>query len=103
MEKLKIHTPTAHDLGEAFGITEKRMNEISDLLDAMVKRATSGEIRLVYAVDIYNHIRGICDTDEEYTWAIHNHMMWLARTGRLFTTAEVQKEAIKKYGQPKNL
>lgn len=102
MEKLKIYDPKAHELGDAFGITEKRQNEISDLLDDMVKRASDGQLTLVYAVDIYNHIRGICDTEEEYTWAIHNHMMWLARTGRMISIPDVMP-VIKKYGEPKNL
>ena len=103
MNKLNIANPTAVDLGEAFGIPLERLNEISAKLDEMVKKATSGELKLIYAVDIFNYIRSICNTDEEYTWAYHNHVMWLARTGRLFTTQEAQAIAIKIIGNPKNL
>jgi len=103
MQKLNIVNPTATDLGDALGISLERLNEISDGLDSMVSKAKSGELRLVYAVDVYNHIRSLCNNDEEYTWAINNHMLWLARTGRLFTTIEAQALAINKLGNPQHL
>lgn len=103
MDKLKVINPTAIDLGEAFGIPQDRMHEISCALDDMVNKAMSGELRLVYTVDIINHIRSVTSNEEEFTWAYHNHVMWLARTGRLFTTREAQDVAMKQFGNPQNL
>lgn len=103
MEKLKIVNPHSLDFGEALGIPTERIKSISKALDEMIEMAANGKTRLVYAVDIINHIRGLCNTEEEFVWAYNNHIIWLARTGRLFTTHEVQDVAIKKFGQPENL
>lgn len=103
MDKLKVVNREAIDLGESFGIPIERLNQISQGLDDMVKLASAGTLKLVYAVDIFKHIESLCNTDEEFIWAIQNHILWAARTGRLFTTKEAQEIAINKFGQPQNL
>lgn len=103
MDKLKIVNPTAHDLGEAFGIPQDRRDALGKALDDMVKKASKGEAHLIYAVDIFTYIHDLCETQEEYTWALFNHIMWMVRNGRVFTTAELQEIAIKKYGNPQNI
>jgi len=102
MDKLKIVNPTSIDLGDALGITTDRLITLSKGMDEMVNRASAGEVRLVYTVDIINYIRGLCHTEEEFIWAYHNHIIWMARTNRLFTTAEAQTVAIEKFGKPFN-
>lgn len=68
----------------SFGFTQERANELAAGLDAMMKDLAPGnKLTLVYASDMFNYIRKFCNTEEEYTWCIMNHITWLARTGRL--------------------
>lgn len=100
---LNIVDRNALGLGEVFGIPLERQNELSDALDEMVKNATQGEARLVYTIDVIEYIYGICKTQEEFIYSYTNHIMWLARTGRAFTTQEAQTNAINKFGNPQRL
>lgn len=102
-EPLNIPNPEALDLGEALGIPAERLEQISNALDGMVAKAKTGEIRLVRTVDVLKHMEGLCNTNEEFVWAFVNHILWLARTGRLFNTPAEQHVAIKTLGKPQKL
>lgn len=77
--KCQFPKPTSGDLGDAMGIAPERMDEISDGLDVMVKKAKG----IVYMSDMVSFIEDLCDTQEELIWAFTNHIQWLAATGRL--------------------
>jgi hypothetical protein len=103
MTKLNIPNPQAHDMGEMFGIPIERRTAIGIGMDAMVKMASEGAPRMVHASDIILYIQDLCETQEEFVWAISNHIAWMFRNGRMATTAAQQQEMINKYGQPAHL
>lgn len=78
-EKCKFVNPTSGDLGDALGLTQKRMDEISFGMDKMVGSLNG----LVYMSQILSSIEDLCNTQEELVWAFTNHIEWLAVTGRL--------------------
>lgn len=103
MKKLHIPNPQAHDMGEMFGISLERRTAISIGMDAMVKMAGEGAPRMVHASDIILYIQDLCETQEEFVWAISNHISWMFRNGRMATTPEQLQQQINTYGQPQNL
>lgn len=103
MQKLNIPNPEAHDMGDMFGIPQGRLDDISIGLDAMVKTMNTGELKMVYASDVFRYIENLCQTHEELIWAISNHIQWMFRTGRMASTMQTQQEMINKYGQPKHI
>lgn len=78
---LNIPNPKAGDMGRMLGISTERMLEISKGLDAMC--ADKGKLRIAFMSDIIRHIEGICNTQEEFIWAMANHIQWLCKTDRM--------------------
>jgi len=93
-DKLKIVNPTAHGLGEMFGISPERQNEIAGKLDEMVKLPK--ETRLVYASSIIDYLETHCETKEELFYAFMNHMYWLLLQNRCLPPS-LAEEYKKKY------
>lgn len=80
-QKLKFANPYAADLGDTFGIPQERREEIERELNAMVNSYGPNYI-LVYASEILQKIEAMCNTHEEFTWALCNHLAWIHRNGR---------------------
>lgn len=103
IKKLNIPNPEALDMGEMFGIPMERRIVISVGMDAMVKMMTTGETKMVYGSEVIRYIENLCETQEEFSWALCNHIAWMLRTGRMAKTEAEQDYMINKYGQPKKL
>lgn len=102
-DALIIPNPQAHYLGEMFGISPERLDEISKQLDEMCFIASNDSVRLVYASDVLRHIEGICNTKEEFLWAVINHISWMAENNRIPANPDQLNAMIQKYGNPQNL
>ena len=94
--------PTALDMGEMFGISQECMTEIGKGLDDMMQLPKE-QPTLIFASDVFRYIEGICNTNEELIWAITNHTLWMAYTGRMMPIGTEWQAQIEKYGEPKNL
>lgn len=81
--KINIVNPNSLDLGEAFGISLRRRDEIAKQLDKMADTASTEQMRYVYLWQIIKEIEGGCNTQEEFIWALLNHIQWLAKRGHL--------------------
>ncbi len=89
--ELNIVNPTAPTFNEAIGISEKRANELSDALDAMVENYSSSR-QLVRTCDIFNEIASFCNNLEEVIYCTINHANWHAARGMLLCPPQNKKK-----------
>lgn len=80
MKRLKIANRTALDMGDMFGITIERRQELSKKMDEYASKYKT--LTYVYMSDVYDYIADITSTKEEFVWLLSLHIQWMYRTGR---------------------
>ncbi len=82
MELTIIH-PDSNDYCEATGITPERQQELSGLLDAMVRRLHTGPVYLGKMHDTWAEIASYCTNPAELIYCTTLHCGWHARRGKI--------------------
>lgn len=73
------------------GISEERQQELTQLLDAMVKKWTGDTLRWITTATIAHHVAAFCHSLEEFAYCWTLHMGWHQRRGMQLSTGPIQR------------
>jgi len=80
--ELNVVEPLAKQFHVGVGISEERSNEISNKMDTINREHFASKDAASYAL-LVQKIAKICNTNEEFAYAVTNNYNWLVITGRI--------------------
>lgn len=92
--ELNILHPNSNDFCEAVGISQERQQELSKRLDAMVREAESGQLRIVKMHEVFAEITSYCQDNAELIYCTVLHCGWQARRGRILAPGPLNQDVI---------